>query len=241
MIVTTADVQRAHTVEIKVEELNKLVLSFREAVRDPTVDPRAAGKKLYDKLFPASLQKDLDGIGADTIIWSLDGTLRYVPMSALWDGKQYLAERYATGVITLASRDNLNDHPTVRAKWKALGVGVSKPFETFLALPAVPEELCTVVNDPRAAARCAGGRRGVVDGVNLLDDQFTLPTFKSSLGRFPIVHIASHFSLNPGNEKDSFLLLGGTSGAERKLTLDTGPEHYENGLCRCRTPHPLSV
>src|SRR5262249_44827263 len=35
--------------------------------------------------------------------------------------------------------------------------------------------------------------------------------------RYPIIHISSHFSLNPGNENDSFLLLGG--GEDRKLTL----------------------
>jgi CHAT domain-containing protein len=52
---------------------------------------------------------------------------------------------------------------------------------------------------------------------SLLDEEFTLQNFRNNLGRYPIVHIASHFSLNAGNENDSYLLLGG--GDERKLTL----------------------
>jgi CHAT domain-containing protein len=203
--------------------LNKLVADFRAAVRDPRIDPRQAGKRLYDKLFPPDLQKDLDGVEADTIVWSLDGTLRYAPIAALWDGKQYLAQKYANVVITLASRDHLGDIPVDRGNWTALGVGVSKPFGNFPALPAVPQELCSVVNDPAKEAFCAKlaqGRSGILSGVDLPDEEFTLPAFKFNLGRFPVVHIASHFSLNPGNETNSYLLLGGSGqGEERKLTL----------------------
>jgi CHAT domain-containing protein len=42
-----------------------------------------------------------------------------------------------------------------------------------------------------------------------LDDAFTEETFRAALRqRFPVVHIASHFAVQPGNETDSFLLLG---------------------------------
>ena len=231
LIVTTADISRAHTVDIKAAELNRLVLEFREAVKNPNVDPRAAGRKLYDVLFPADLRKDLDNINADTIVWSLDGTLRYAPLAALWDGKQYLVERYATAVLTLASRDKIVDSQNAdRTKWLALGVGVSKQAtlsdadgtaREFPALSAVPEELCGVVADPKKKDFCAaqGRSAGVMKGVNLSDDEFTLPAFENYLGRTPVVHIASHFSLNAGNEADSYLLLGGKQTDERKFTV----------------------
>jgi CHAT domain-containing protein len=45
----------------------------------------------------------------------------------------------------------------------------------------------------------------------------TLEEFKNQLGKFPLVHIASHFSLKAGNDKSSYLLLGG--GEERRLTI----------------------
>ncbi len=220
LIVTTASVQKAHTVEIKSEELNKLILEFRNALTNPRIDPRPAGRALYDKLFPAELKKDLANVNTDTIVWSLDGALRYAPMAALWDGEKYLAERYQNAVLTLASRSKLSSAGTDSANWKAFGVGVSKevPGE-FSALPAVPRELCSVIADAKKKALCdTFGRKGVFYGLMLADEEFTLDSFENSLGKTPVVHIASHFALNPGNETESFLLLGG--GADRKFSLD---------------------
>lgn len=228
LIVTTAKVNRAHTVEIKAEELNERVAEFRRAVMNPNVDPRPASKKLYDVLFPPGLLKDLAGVQADTIVWSLDGTLRYVPVSALWDGNRYLTEKYANAVITLA-REGLVEPPADRQRWTALGLGVSKAVTIedvdgtlipFPSLSAVPAELCAVVNDP--LARCStlpDGKHGVVAGNSFLDEDFTFQTLRERLGNYPIVHIASHFSLNSGDYSSSYLLLGGSSDRERKLTL----------------------
>ncbi|MDQ2747214.1 MAG: CHAT domain-containing protein [Acidobacteriota bacterium] len=229
LIVTTGDTQRAHTVDIKAADLNKLVSEFRGAVQNPEVDPRPLGKKLFDKLFPAALQKDLDGIKADTIVWSLDGSLRYVPMAALWDGQKYLAERYTNAVLTLASRDKISAARGDRTKWLALGVGVSKAASVknddgstanFDALAAVPQELCSVIADPKKKDFCgAFGKQktGVIGGLMLADEDFTLQNFENNVGKVPVIHIASHFSLNAGDESDSYLLLGG--GADRRFSL----------------------
>ena len=42
-------------------------------------------------------------------MWSLDGVLRYVPISALHDGKAYLIERYPNLVFTRESLTRLLD------------------------------------------------------------------------------------------------------------------------------------
>ncbi len=231
LIVTTSKINRAHTVDIKAADLNKLVVEFRDAVKNPLVDPRLSGKKLYDVLFPADLQKDLAGVGADTIVWSLDGTLRYVPVSALWDGQKYLVERYSNAIITLASRDKIDKTQAARTNWTALGLGVSQKFENFDALTAVPQELCRVVNDTQKKAAClklTNGKTGVFGGKNLSDGEFTFESFRLHLGRYPIVHIASHFSLNAGTESDSYLLLGGgQTTEERKLSISAVREKLD--------------
>lgn len=229
LIVTTSKVSHAHTVEISEEKLNELVNEFRQALQNPNTDPRPLGKELYDILFPEGLKKDLAGVNADTIVWSLDGILRYVPTAALWDGEKYLVEKYNQSVITLASRQNVKDTPTARKNLTALGVGVSKEANipdlegeprNFPALPAVPEELCSIVNDTEKSVFCQQYKTvGVIAGKNLTDEQFTFENFKFYLGRYPIVHIASHFDLNPGNEGTSYMLIGGENNAERKLTL----------------------
>jgi len=229
VIVTTSEVQKAYSSPIKETDLNKLVADFRGALRSPRTDPRIAGKALYEVLFSKGLSKDLENVKAETIVWSLDGTLRYVPISALWDGEKYLVERFNNVLITLASRDKLNTSINDRGKWVALGVGVSKEttmkesdgnMRTFDALTSVPDELCTIVADRSEGSRCRSmipNKPGAINGRAYLDEEFTLQTFKDSLGRFPVVHIASHFNLNPGNENDSYLLLGG--GEERRLSL----------------------
>ena len=246
IIVTTADVQRAHTIDITEENLNKLVADFRQALTSPAtgkpVDPRPAGQKLYDVLVKP-IEGDLAGIKADTIVWSLDGTLRYLPMAAVWDKqKGYLAERFANAVVTLASRDRLLI-PAAKKDLKALGAGVSVPVEGFSALAAVPDELDCIVTDPvtKTVSQSPVCKSGVLPGQKLLDEKFNEAAFRSAVGRYSILHIASHFKLVPGNDDDSFLLLGG--GEDRHFTVNklhslslSGVELLALSACNTATP-----
>lgn len=219
IIVTTRRTQRAHTVKIAVKDINELVGKFRAALTSPQYDPRPSGQTLYD-LIVKPIEGDLAGIKADTILWSFDGVLRYLPPAAIWDKTNgYMAERFANVMINLASRDGLNI-PRTAGQLSALGVGVSKPTDGFSALTAVPDELDCIVSDKTvgilsAKPQCANG---VLSGRKLLDEKFTLANFEGELGRYPIVHIASHFKLMPGDNKNSFLLLGG--GDDRKFTVE---------------------
>ena len=220
IIVTTRKAQRAHTVKIAATEINDLVAKFRTALSSSLYDPRPTGQKLYD-LIVKPIEGDLTGIKADTILWSLDGTLRYIPPAALWDKNTgYMAERFSNVIVNLASRDTLA-LPVARGhKLSVLGVGVSKPVESFSALAAVPDELDCIVSDKAAGSLSATPQcsKGVLTGRKLLDETFTLSNFEGELGRYPIVHIASHFKLTPGDDKNSFLLLGG--GADRRFTVE---------------------
>ena len=84
------------TTDIKLsgEEINKKILAFQQILQNPKLDPRPLGKELYD-IFVKPIEKDLQGAKAKTILWSLDGSLRYIPIAALSpDGKTYLAEKY---------------------------------------------------------------------------------------------------------------------------------------------------
>jgi len=246
IIVTTADVQRAHAIDISEADLNKLVGDFRRALTSPAtgkpVDPRPAGQKLYDILVKP-IEGDLAGIKADTIVWSLDGTLRYLPMAALWDKeKGYLAERFANSVITLASRDRLL-LPPLKKDLTALGAGVSAPVDGFSALAAVPDELDCIVTDSvnKTVSLEPVCQSGVIQGQKLLDAKFSERAFRAAVGRYSILHIASHFKLVPGNDNDSFLLLGG--GEDRRFTVKklnsvslTGVELLALSACNTATP-----
>ncbi|PYS93226.1 MAG: hypothetical protein DMF64_05970 [Acidobacteria bacterium] len=202
VILITPDVQKAAEYPIKGAELNRKVAAFRDALQDYKSDPRPLAQELY-KIIVGPIAKDLQDAKAETLMWSLDGVLRYIPMAALYDGQQYMVERYRNVVFTPASTARLKDEPS--AQWRGLGLGVSKAHDQFPALPAVPEELHSIFRDDAAQTPDGSPLAGHV----LLDDSFNEEAFKTSLRqRYPVVHIASHFSFQPGNETDSFLLLG---------------------------------
>ncbi|MHB8635948.1 MAG: CHAT domain-containing protein [Fimbriimonadaceae bacterium] len=178
--------------------LNKIVL-FRAALRDPRIDPLPLASELYDLLI-RPIEPDLRGYKAGTILWSLDWSLRYVPMWALYDSrtKQYLIQKYPSSLFTPRTFGRLSDqgHPK---KWRAVEFGVSKGRTVggirFPRLSNVPAEL-------RLVARAVGGRPK-------MDAAFTVRAFMTALGTAPsVVHIATHFDLVPGSETDSFLLFG---------------------------------
>ncbi len=208
VIVTTPTVQVARRFDIGEARLNRLVLEFREALQNPRIDPRPLGQRLYS-IMVGPIEKDLEGAKARTLVWSLDGSLRYLPVAALYDGKKYLAEKYANVIITLASRTRLAE--LLRGRWRGLGMGVSKEWPGFKGLPAVAEELRGIIRDEKESPE------GVLQGRILLDGSFTAKAMSESLReKYPVVHIASHFVFRPGNESDSYLLLGDGT----KLSLD---------------------
>jgi CHAT domain-containing protein/Tfp pilus assembly protein PilF len=170
---------------------------------------------LYNILIKP-IEKDLQGAQAKTLVWSLDDVLRYLPMAALYDGKQYLLERFQNVVITTASVGNLKDQPQV-SKWRGLAMGVSKNYDGLGQLDAVPGELDSVVRSSNTPAS-----HGPVPGTILLNDSFTESSMETALEQHPpLVHIASHYVFQPGDDKKSYLLLGGkeTGGQGFHLTL----------------------
>jgi CHAT domain-containing protein len=202
VILITPDVQKAAEYTIGAADLARKVFAFRETLQNPRSDPRPLAEELYTILV-GPVAKDLEQAGARTLMWALDGVLRYVPFSALYDGHGYLVERYRSVVFTPASKSRLKDRPD--AWHTGLGVGVSKAQTGFEPLPAVADELRSIIRDDRLEEISGGVLRGHL----LLDDAFTEPALKAELRqRPPVVHIASHFQFRPGNEGDSFLLLG---------------------------------
>lgn len=207
-ILITPDVQKGYSYSIPAADLNKKVLAFRELVRNPTSDPRAAAKELYDILVKP-MEKDLEGAQANTIMWSLDGALRYMPVAALYDGERYLVERFRNVIFTPASQSRLKD--PVSRDWRGLGLGVSLAHEGFQPLPNVPNELNAIIQSGTKAPQ------GVLPGTVKLDGDFTKEGFRAELRKhYTIVHVASHFDFMPGTDKNSFLLLGDGG----KLTLE---------------------
>jgi CHAT domain-containing protein len=192
-ILRTPDAEKAYEYPIKAAELNGKISAFRQVILDPKLDPRPLAQELY-KILIGGMADDLRQAKAKTLMWSLDGALRYVPLGALFDGNQYLIEQYRVSVMTLAGNSRLKDAPDQH--WTAAGFG------STATLPSVVSELAGIITTKP-------GDGGVLEGEIELDGQFTQPAMRQMLlKRHPVVHIASHFVFQPGNDTNSFLLLG---------------------------------
>jgi CHAT domain-containing protein/uncharacterized protein HemY len=232
IILVTPDAQLAREYAITASELNQKILDFRNAVQDPDADPLPLAQELY-KIIVGPVAEDLKQVHAQTLMWSLDGLLRYLPIAALNDGHRYLIEQYQSVVFTLASASRLKDLPALNSR--GLGMGVSKAIRDFAPLPGVPLELRSIIRDGQTR------ETGILPGKLMLDEAFTLSSMRMELRkRYPIVHIASHFIFKPGNENDSFLLLGNgeeltLSQIKRAVTLFNGVELLTLSACDTAT------
>ncbi len=207
----TPGVQVHRDSTISKTELYDLIQRYRDVLTNPHQDPLPLAQKLYQALI-LPIQSDLDQAGAKTLMFSLDGNLRYLPMSALHNGKHWLAEEYAVALYTAAARSNLNQLPQV--DWRVAGMGVSHGgtvgSEHFSPLPAVPQELAGIV-------RSTANKSGVLPGIQHMDADFTNESLINAISDgYPVLHLATHYHFAAGGtEAESFLLLGN----EQKLTL----------------------
>lgn len=163
IILIGPDIRKAYPIDVA--GLEQAVLDFRETLRSPTFDPRPLARKLYRKLFLQTSPRQKTTLASDletylsnyrdkTLMWSLDGVLRYVPVAALSpDGEHYLVERYRNVVFTTASLPRLKDG--VNPRWEALGLGVSVEKDGFPPLAGVERELRAIIgaDDSGASAQ----------------------------------------------------------------------------------------
>jgi tetratricopeptide (TPR) repeat protein/CHAT domain-containing protein len=207
-LLVTSGTRRAYSTAIQEKELNRKIFEFRQQLQTAKSNPLPLAKELYRILFPEGLRQDLDTMGAKTLMWSIDSTVRYVPMAALYDGKQYLVARFRNSLITPNSLMRLTEGS--QALWRGVGFGVSKANREFSALPSVPEELHRIFRQGDSGDAPVAGRVR-------LDGDFTREAFAAGM-RQPeksVVHVATHFDSRPGVAANSHLLLG--DGSEMSL------------------------
>jgi CHAT domain-containing protein/tetratricopeptide (TPR) repeat protein len=227
-LLITADGLKSAEARISARDFGQKTLKLLRVMQNPKSDPRLLARELYDALFKP-IELEVEKSGAKLLMWSLDGSLRYLPMGALWDGQRYLAERYQHAVFTRADRERMLAE--VSRDWTGLGFGTARPYTVkqgerqvrFGALRGVPRELGLIFGNrqPRTS--------GVMNGSVLLNERFTRQAFLNALkkqARKPVVHIASHFSFQPGEDSASFLLLGNGE------TLSLADLKQEAGLFR---------
>jgi CHAT domain-containing protein len=214
-IVVTANSRKKFILPASSAELRGKVFEALKAISSPSTDPRPQLNQLY-AMIVAPIEGELkstatpsSGNGSvPTLLWSLDDALRYVPMGALYDGHQYMVERFHNVLFTPESYGHMTDGPIQNGDPPSvLAMGLSKSYGGLPALPGVIPELDSIVHDPAVP-----DSHGPMQGKLLPDDQFTLAALRTELSSgqgFPIVHIASHFVLEAGAGDEPFLMMSG--------------------------------
>ena len=207
LILTTPTSQVARQSPVDMNQLSANIVRFRDLLQDERQNAQPLAKAFYDALL-APLAADIEQAGARTLMFSLDGPLRYIPMAALHNGKAWIIQNYMVSLFNDAALVAMNDAPSGVSK--VAGLGVTKEHKygrgTFSALPAVKDELATIVKSD-------SNPKGLVPGYMTLDEGFTDKELLRVLDeKYPMVHMASHFHFNARNPQESFLLLGDGSG-----------------------------
>ena len=195
-IISTAAEQRAIQITIPASDVSEMIGGVRKAFVKPTSKAAAQANGLYRRVFEP-VDRELNRLGVDTVALSLDGELRYIPFAALHDGKDWLLRRYSFAYFRNAT--DLEERVPDQSRFLA-GFGSTRGALGLPALPGVTTELNGISSILSSSN---------FDNVIAVDDQFNAARFADAVARQDgIIHVASHFSLNPKKREASFLLLG---------------------------------
>ena len=181
------------TTKVKLEELQNTTTNLRTDLLDIT--KTATVKEISQKLYQWSiepLEAVLTENKIDTLVFVLEGSLRNIPMSVLYDDKQqqYLIEKYAIAIAPALQL--VTSQPFTPTKLNVLTAGISQSRtianRRFSSLIGVEQELEQIQSQ-------------VSKSDLILNRQFTQANLEKKLDRtnFSTVHLATHgkFSSNP--------------------------------------------
>ncbi|NJL00521.1 MAG: CHAT domain-containing protein [Spirulinaceae cyanobacterium SM2_1_0] len=178
-----------------------LVSSYRRRVTRPSGEGYLIPARWLHSVLIEPLTPELASEGIESLAFVLDGGLRSLPLAALYDGEQFLIERYSLGIMPSLSLTDTTYASLKNERVLAMG---SDTFPDKIPLPAVPVELATITGS-------------LWPGQAYLNDAFTLANYQQARreNTFGIVHLATHSEFKPGAKGNSYIQFW-----DRKLSLD---------------------
>ena len=202
LVLTTPDsppIRR--TVSVSKKELSQTILAFRQALQNPSLDAKTPAQQLYNWLIKP-LENDLATAQAETIIYAPDGQLRYIPLAALFNGEQWLVQRYRINNITAASLTDLNTQP--QSQLKVLAGAFTSGNHSF----TIGKENFNFGGLPYAGVEVETLAETIPDTTRLLNSAFNPQETKPKMGDHNVLHFATHGAIVVGTPEESFILFG---------------------------------
>lgn len=160
---------------------------------------------LYKQLI-APVQTYLPTSG--TLVFVLDSSLQSLPMSLLYDGKEYLIQKYS---ISTTINSQLRAPKALKPEqMRALIAGLSKESPSFNQIDA----LKNLQPLPQVEIEIADVKLNTTSAVELVNEEFTTKNFYRQIeqANFPIVHITTHGQFSSDPEQTAILAWDKTIG-----------------------------
>lgn len=190
------------TVFVKRHDLEQAISTFRKDLQNPnSQNIKQSSLQLYQWLIQP-IKTHLQKENIQTIIYAPDGQMRYIPLAALYDGKQWLVEQFQLNYLTslaLTKLDSVSLAPP-RILAGAFTTGsyrfevAGKPF-SFNGLPFTRLEV------EQLAELIPGTTK-------IFDKDFSRAAILSQVNNYTIIHLATHAVFVPGLPEESFIVMG---------------------------------
>ncbi|QMS86607.1 CHAT domain-containing protein [Nostoc edaphicum CCNP1411] len=187
---------RRYSVNKSQVEVEKTLGELRQYLTEPDriEEVKILSKQVYSWLIQP-IESELQDSNVNTLVFVLDGALRNVPMAVLYDGKQYLVEKYAVALNLGLQLQKPNF--LAQENLQVLAGGLVQPPSQFRQFPPLPE----IKSEFNLIAKAG------IATIKLLDQDFTSKALEGKINSTPfnVVHLATHgqFSSRP---EDTFIL-----------------------------------
>ena len=169
---------RHYATPLKSGQVRRTLALLRETLTQPNLTATLPlAQQVYEWLIRPA-EADLARSQVETLTFVLDGPLRNIPMAVLFDGQQYLVEKYA--IALTPGLELLKSYPLKRGEIKVLKAGLSQARLGFESIPYVESEIRQIQSQ--------------IPGEVLLNQDFTKTQLQKAIDRapFPVIHLATH-------------------------------------------------
>ena len=192
------------TTKISENKLESLLSELRRSLRRTSLetDIQAVSVKIYNILLGKETESILAANKIKTLVFVLDGSLRNLPMSVLYDGQQYLMEKY--NLALTPGLQLIDPRPLKHQQLTVFVGGVSKETQNFNALPNVEREVQQIASLVSAQTL-------------LLNEDFISESIQKQISKIPyrVVHLATHGEFSSDAEKTFVLTWNNRLGVKQ--------------------------
>ena len=198
---------KSYLVPLSKLNLNSKIKYLRFSLENiATNEYLAPAKEIYDLLI-RPIEQDLARSQVEQLVFVNDGILRTVPMTALYDGKQFLIQKYP--IVYLVGSKLPSAPPIASPQLSLVAFGLSDAIAPFGALPNVVQELQEIEKIWKSKTN------NKIESKISLNQNFTVDALQTQIKEgYGVIHLATHAKFGATPET-TFL-----QAFDRRINLD---------------------